>query len=195
MAIAQGFNEDIGKWLTIATVAGFVFSYLVLIPFSGSFVAPALLMLPLIIAIPIWLALMRLLGIEINSFAHMGMTMASGVGVDAELYLLGRFREEYQQHGDFQEALKRGFIAVREAITYSCLGLIAGCWILIPIPLYVGYVGFGMGLILIVCFLCSFIISPYLWSLLQPKFLIRGIERVSEEPAVAVAAVRLRGQR
>lgn len=191
VAIAEGFNEDIGKWLTIATVAGFVFSYLVLIPFSGSFVAPALLMLPLAMAIPIWLALMRLLGIEINSFAHMGMTMASGVGVDAELYLLGRFREEYQQHGDFQEALKQGFIAVREAITYSCLGLIAGCWILIPIPLYVGYVGFGMGLILIVCFLCSFIISPFLWSLLQPQFLVRGLEVASKaELAPAVAAAR-----
>jgi predicted RND superfamily exporter protein len=191
VAIAEAFNEDIGKWLTIATVAGFVFSYLVLIPFSGSFVAPALLMLPLVMAIPIWLALMRLLGIEINSFAHMGMTMASGVGVDAELYLLGRFREEYQHHGDFQEALKQGFIAVREAITYSCLGLIAGCWILIPIPLYVGYVGFGMGLILIVCFLCSFIISPFLWSLLQPKFLVRGLEvRPSVELAPAVTAGR-----
>jgi len=119
----------------------------------------------------IWLAAMRLLGIEINSFTTMGMAMASGVGVDAELYLLGRFREEYQQHGDFQEALKQGFIAVREALTYSYLGLIAGCWILIPIPLYVGYLGFGMGLILIVCFLCSFIISPFLWSILRPKFL------------------------
>ena len=97
--------------------------------------------------------------------------MASGVGVDAELYLLGRFREEYQQHGDFQEALKQGFIAVREALTYSYLVLIAGCWILIPIPLYVGYLGFSMGLILIVCFLCSFIISPFLWSILRPKFL------------------------
>jgi predicted RND superfamily exporter protein len=191
VAIAEGFNEDIGKWLTIATVAGFVFSYLVLIPFSGSFVAPALLMLPLTIAIPIWLALMRVLGIEINSFAHMGMTMASGVGVDAELYLLGRFREEYQLSGNFQEALKQGFVAVREAITFSCLGLIAGCWILIPIPLYVGYVGFGMGLILVVCFLCSFIISPFLWSLLQPKFLIRGLEKPAAEPAVSVTAAPL----
>src|SRR5262249_3944493 len=136
-AIAQGFNEDIGKGLTIATVAGFVFSYLVLIPFSRSFVSPCLLMLPLLLAIPTRPALMRLLGIEINCFAHMGMTMASGVGVDAELYLLGRFREEYRQHGHFQEALTQGFIAVREAITYSCMGLIAGCWILIPIPLYV----------------------------------------------------------
>jgi len=171
VAIAEGFNENIAKWLIYATVAGFLFSFLVLVPLSGSLVGPALLMLPLAVGTLIWLAAMRLLGIEINSFTTMGMAMASGVGVDAELYLLGRFREEYQQHGDFQEALKQGFIAVREALTYSYLGLIAGCWILIPIPLYVGYLGFGMGLILIVCFLCSFIISPFLWSILRPKFL------------------------
>jgi hypothetical protein len=171
VAIAEGFNANIAKWLIYATVAGFIFAFLVLVPLSGSLVGPVLLMLPLAMGMFIWLALMWLLGIEINSFTTTGMAMASGVGVDAELYLLGRFREEYQQHGNFQEALKQGFIAVREALTYSYLGLIAGCWILIPIPLYVGYLGFGMGLILVVCFLCSFVISPFLWSILRPKFL------------------------
>ncbi len=176
VAIAEGFNENIAKWLIYATIASFIFSYLVLVPLSRSFVGPALLMLPLAMGTLIWLALMRLLGVEINSFTTTGMAMASGVGVDAELYLLGRFREEYQRHGNFQEALKQGFIAVREALTYSYLGLIAGCWVLIPIPLYVGYLGFGMGLILVVCFLCSFIISPFLWSILRPKFLLpRGV--------------------
>jgi len=171
VAIAEGFNENIAKWLILATAAGFIFSFLILVPLSGSLLGPALLLLPLAVGTFIWLALTRLLGIEINSFTTMGMAMASGVGVDAELYLLGRFREEYQQHGNFQEALKQGFIAVREALTYSYLGLIAGCWVLIPIPLYVGYLGFGMGLILVVCFVCSFIISPFLWSILRPKFL------------------------
>jgi predicted RND superfamily exporter protein len=181
VAIAEGFNQNIGKWLIYATVAGFVFSFLILVPLSGSLLGPVLLLLPLAMGTLIWLALMWLLGIEINSFTTTGMAMASGVGVDAELYLLGRFREEYQRHGNFQEALKQGFIAVREALTYSYLGLIAGCWILIPIPLYVGYVGFGMGLILVVCFLCSFVISPFLWSILRPKFLFKGVVPVEKE--------------
>lgn len=171
VAIAQGFNENIAKWLIYATAASFLFSFLVLVPISRSLVGPALLLLPLAMGTVIWLALMWLMGVELNSFTTAGMAMAAGVGVDAELYLLGRFREEYQQHGNFQEALKQGFIRVREALTYSYLGLIAGCWVLIPIPLYVGYLGFGMGLILFVCFICSFIISPFLWSALRPKFL------------------------
>jgi hypothetical protein len=191
VAIAEGFNRDIAKWLVYATIAATLLSFVVLVPMSGSVVGPALLLLPLVMGSVIWLVLMELTGIEINSNTTTGMAIASGVGVDAELYLLGRFREEYRKHGNFRQALKQGFISVREALTFSYLGLIAGCWVLIPIPLYVGYVGYGMGMILFVCFVCSFIISPFLWSLLQPKFLVRGIERaLVEEAAMTVAAAR-----
>ncbi len=148
VAIAEGFNRDIAKWLVYATAAATLLSFLVLVPMSGSLVGPALLLLPLVMGSVIWLVLMQLSGIEINSNTTTGMAIASGVGVDAELYLLGRFREEYGKHGDFRLALKQGFISVREALTFSYLGLIAGCWVLIPIPLYVGYMGYGMGIIL-----------------------------------------------
>ena len=188
VAIAEGFNRDIAKWLVYATAAATLLSFLVLVPMSGSFVGPALLLMPLVMGSVIWLVLMHLTGVEINSNTTTGMAIASGVGVDAELYLLGRFREEYRKHGDFRLALKRGFISVREALTFSYLGLIAGCWVLIPIPLYVGYIGYGMGMILLVCFVCSFIISPFLWSLLQPKFLIRGIEPVAGQDKVMPSA-------
>ncbi|HEV8716301.1 MAG TPA: MMPL family transporter, partial [Candidatus Binatia bacterium] len=195
VAIAEGFNRDIAQWLIYATAAATLLSFVVLVPMSGSLIGPALLLLPLVIGSVIWLVLMQLSGIEINSNTTTGMAIASGVGVDAELYLLGRFREEYQKHGNFRLALKQGFISVRQALTFSYLGLIAGCWVLIPIPLYVGYMGYGMGMILLVCFVCSFILSPFLWSLLQPKFLVRGIEGPSAEPARAVAAARVEGRR
>lgn len=188
VAIAEGFNRDIAKWLVYATAAATLLSFIVLVPMTGSLVGPALLLAPLVMGSVIWLVLMHLTGIEINSNTTTGMAIASGVGVDAELYLLGRFREEYQKHGDFQLALKRGFISVREALTFSYLGLIAGCWVLIPIPLYVGYMGYGMGMILLVCFICSFIISPFLWSLLQPKFLIRGLEPAAVQDKVMSSA-------
>ncbi len=190
VAIAEGFNRDIAKWLVYTTVAATLLSFVVLVPMSGSFVGPALLLAPLVMGSVIWLMLMQLSGVEINSNTTTGMAIASGVGVDAELYLLGRFREEYQKHGNFRLALKQGFISVREALTFSYLGLIAGCWVLIPIPLYVGYIGYGMGMILLVCFVCSFIISPFLWSLLQPKFLVRGLAvapRAELAPTVAAA--------
>jgi len=192
VAIAEGFNQDIAKWLVYATAAATFLSFVVLVPMSGSLVGPLLLLTPLVMGSVIWLVMMHVTGIEINSNTTTGMAIASGVGVDAELYLLGRFREEYQKHGDFHLALTQGFISVREALTFSYLGLIAGCWVLIPIPLYVGYVGYGMGMILLVCFGCSFIMSPFLWSLLQPKFLVRGLETLTPAKPPVAAAV---GQR
>jgi uncharacterized protein len=189
VAIAEGFNRDIAKWLMYTTAAATLLSFVVLVPMSGSLLGPLLLLTPLVMGSVIWLVVMYLTGIEINSNTTTGMAIASGVGVDAELYLLGRFREEYQKHGDFHRALTHGFISVREALTFSYLGLIAGCWVLIPIPLYVGYVGYGMGMILFICFICSFIMSPFLWSLLQPKFLFRGLETPTPaKPPVAEAA-------
>jgi hypothetical protein len=105
VAIAEGFNRDIAKWLVYTTVAATLLSFVVLVPMSGSFVGPALLLAPLVMGSVIWLVLMQLSGVEINSNTTTGMAIASGVGVDAELYLLGRFREEYQKHGNFRLAL------------------------------------------------------------------------------------------
>ncbi len=192
VAIAEGFNRDTAKWLVYATVAAMLLCFVVLVPISGSLVGPTLLLAPLAVGSVIWLVLMQLTGIEINSNTTTGMAIASGVGVDAELYLLGRFREEYRKHGDFRLALKQGFISVREALMFSHLGLIAGCWVLIPIPLYVGYIGYGMGMILFVCFVCSFIISPFLWSLIQPKFLVRGLNPPLEKKQETVVAAAIR---
>ena len=47
---------------------------------------------------------------------------------------------------------------------------------LIPIPLYVGYVGYAMGMIILICFLVSFVLSPFIWSITKPRFLFRGLE-------------------
>lgn len=43
---------------------------------------------------------------------------------------------------------------------------------LAPIPLCVGYVGFGMGLMIALCFLMSGVISPILWSWFGNKLVI-----------------------
>ena len=44
---------------------------------------------------------------------------------------------------------------IRRALLVSNGALILGCWALIPVPLYIGYVGFGMGLVLFWCFLMT----------------------------------------
>src|SRR5208337_575573 len=115
---------------------------------------------------------MVMAGIELNSNATAALAIASGVGIDSEVYLLYRVREEYERLRDFREALIQGFVKIRRALVVSNGALILGCWVLAPIPLYVGYVGFGMGLVIALCFVMSGVISPILWSWFGNKVVI-----------------------
>ena len=171
IGIATAFNENIGKWLVLSTLLSAFASFIVILILIRSAVGGLLLLLPLFVGTIIWLFIVNILGIEINSNTTAGMAIAMGVGIDAEIYFLYRFREEFARINNFREALILGFTKIRKGLIFSHFALIIGLWILIPIPLYIGYVGFSMGLIVLICFLISFTLSPIIWSVLQPKFL------------------------
>ncbi len=164
VGIAQAFNDNIGYWLLVGALLGFLGTAVLAIPFIGSIRLSLILTVPLIMGTIISLAFMYLLGIEINSNAIAALAIASGVGIDSEVYLLFRVREEYARLGNFRESLVQGYVKIRRALVVSNGALILGCWALIPVPLYIGYVGFGMGLVLFWCFLMSAVLSPLLWA-------------------------------
>ncbi|MGA6972258.1 MAG: MMPL family transporter [Candidatus Binatus sp.] len=164
VGIAQAFNDNIGYWLLVGALLGFLGTAILAIPFIGSVRLSLILTVPLIMGTIISVAFMYLLGIEINSNAIAALAIASGVGIDSEVYLLFRVREEYAKVGNFREALIQGYVKIRRALLVSNGALILGCWALIPVPLYIGYVGFGMGLVLFWCFLMSAVLSPILWA-------------------------------
>ncbi|MGB1885121.1 MAG: hypothetical protein ACPHUF_14550, partial [Gammaproteobacteria bacterium] len=99
-----------------------------------------------------------------------------------EVYLLFRFREEYPKDRNFHRALFDAFTLVREPLIFSFTALFAGCLAVSVVPLYVGYVGFSMALILLTTFLLSFFAAPVVWSLIQPRFLTRGLEGDIDPP-------------
>jgi len=189
IGIAGAFNESIGTWLLLGTLLSTAATYVAAMLLLRSFVMPALLLVPLAVAMVVWLAIMQVLGIEMNSNMTTALAIASGVGIDAEVYLLYRFREELLAGRPFGEALVSGFTLIRRALVASNAALILGCWALVPIPLYVGYVGFGMGLILLLTFLVSFVASPVLWAMLRPAFLLRGIAETATEGEVTTPEV------
>jgi len=164
VGIAEAFNNNIKHWLIIGALLGFLGTFLLAIPFIRSVTLPALLLIPLALGTITALGLMVMAGIELNSNATAALAIASGVGIDSEVYLLYRVREEYERLHDFREALIQGFVKIRRALVVSNGALILGCWVLAPIPLYVGYVGFGMGLVIALCFAMSGVISPIMWS-------------------------------
>jgi len=174
VGIAQAFNRNIRYYLIVATALGFIGTLLLAIPFIGSVRLAAVLMAPLIMGTLISLAIMALIGIEINSNAIAALAIASGVGIDSEVYLLFRTREEYARLRKFDEALAQGYVKIRRALMVSNGALILGCVVLTPVPLYIGYVGFGMGLVLALCFVMSAVLSPILWARFGEKVVMRG---------------------
>ena len=83
---------------------------------SDRFCCRALLIVPLILGTIAALGLMITCGIELNSNATAALAIASGVGIDSEVYLLYRVREEYLRLHDFREALVQGYVKIRRAL-------------------------------------------------------------------------------
>jgi predicted RND superfamily exporter protein len=164
VGIAQAFNNNVRYWLVMAALLGFAGTFVLAIPFIGSVRLSLLLIMPLVMGTFIAIAVLKLAGIEINSNAIAALAIASGVGIDSEVYLLFRVREEFERLGDFRESLVQGYVKIRRALMVSNGALILGCWALVPIPLYIGYVGFGMGIVLLICFVSSAVLSPVLWA-------------------------------
>lgn len=176
VGIADAFNRSIKKWMVLATLFSALASYIAAALMLRSLTGPILLMFPLAVGILLWTFLIHLIGIEFNSNVTAALAIASGVGIDAEVYLLYRFREEYPKDGDFHRALFDAFTLVREPLIFSFSALFAGCLAVSVVPLYVGYVGFSMALILLTTFLLSFFTAPVVWSLVRPRFLTRGLD-------------------
>ena len=188
VGIAQAFNDNIGYWLLVGAGLGFLGTALLAIPFIGSVRLSLILTVPLMMGTVISVALMYLLGIELNSNAIAALAIASGVGIDSEVYLLFRVREEFAKLGDFRESLVQGYVKIRRALVVSNGALILGCWALIPVPLYIGYVGFGMGLVLFWCFLMSALLSPILWLWFGEVVVTSGAYRKEGPEGIAVSS-------
>ena len=176
VGIADAFNRNIKKWMVLATIFSALASFIAAGLMLRSVMGPALLMFPLAIGILVWMFLIHLIGIEFNSNVTAALAIASGVGIDAEVYLLYRFREEYVKDRNFHRALFDAFTLVREPLVFSFAALFAGCLAVSIVPLYVGYVGFSMALILFTTFNLSFFVAPVVWSMVQPRFLTRGLD-------------------
>jgi predicted RND superfamily exporter protein len=188
VGIADAFNRSIKKWILRATLISAAASFVAAGLMLRSVTGPMLLMFPLAAGMILWAFLIHVIGIEFNSNVTAALAIASGVGIDAEVYLLYRFREEYPRDGDFHRALFDAFTLVREPLIFSFVALFAGLMAVAVVPLYVGYVGFSMALILLTTFLLSFFVAPVVWGLFRPRFLTRGLEVRHASDAVGEGA-------
>jgi len=173
IGICGACNEMIKKWIILATILSLIASFIIAAILFTSLLAPIYLMIPLLFGTIVTVAVLFITGIEINSNASTVCSMGIGVGIDAGVYLLFRFREEFANLKEFQLALFKSFATSGKALLFSFSALVLGCWSVIPVPLYIGYVGYAMGLILFMNFIFTFTLLPALWSIFKPQFLFK----------------------
>jgi predicted RND superfamily exporter protein len=173
IGICGANNEMIKKWIILAAVFSLIASFLIATILFTSFLAPIFLMVPLAFGTIVTFAILFLAGIETDSNATTVVSMGIGVGIDAGVYLLFRFREEFAKSKDFAVSLFKSYATSGTALLFSFSALILGCWSVIPLPIYIGHVGFSMGMVLFMNFIFTFTVLPALWAIFKPNFLFK----------------------
>jgi len=172
IGVTDAFNESIEKWIFLAFLLSVATSFIAIAVLFRSFMAAVFLIVSPILATFANLVLLSLSGIEMNSNVSLIVAMGIGVGVDAGIYLLLRFREEFSNSKDFKQALMKSFNTAGKANIFSYVALVVGCWSVIPVPLYVGYVGYGMGMVLFLNLIFIFAVLGAMMVAFKPRFLI-----------------------
>lgn len=175
IGIAGAFNDSINKWIGLSLLLGVLTSAMTIALIFRSIIAALLLPISPLVAVIFTLAILHLQGIEINSNTAIVASMGIGVGIDAAVYLLFRFREEFKISRAFDTAMHSALLGAGKANIASYCALVLGCWSVIPVPLYLGYTGYGMGLVLILNLLLTMSFLIALWAILKPSFLFVGV--------------------
>jgi len=114
--ISVGFGNGIG------TPAGFLVATIVLRSLTGA----ALVILPLLVTVLIEFGLMAGFGVSLNPSTATISAMSVGIGADYAIYLLYRFREEYQQRRFVEPALAETLRTSGRAVLFVALAIGGG---------------------------------------------------------------------
>jgi hypothetical protein len=123
----DAFVGDLFYSLLTATIT----IVLVLVIFFRSFAAGALSVFPNVLPLSGTLALLPLLGYEINTTTVVVFTISIGMSVDNSIHLIAAFREEATRHTDLREAIRETFRSTGRAVALSNLLLIGGFVVLL----------------------------------------------------------------
>ncbi|MBW1678988.1 MAG: MMPL family transporter, partial [Deltaproteobacteria bacterium] len=173
IGIAGAFNDSIKKWIILSLVLSVIASMIMVLIIFRSFLAAIFLIIAPLLAVVVTFALLQLSGVEINSNIAVVASMGIGVGIDAVVYLLFRFKEEFRVNKNFEESIVKSFMTAGKANIASYFALVLGCWSVIPVPLYLGYTGYGLGMVLFLNLLITLSTIISLWAIFKPKFLFK----------------------
>jgi predicted RND superfamily exporter protein len=146
-----------------------------------SLVGGLLTLIPLVFAVLINFGVMGWTGIWLSIGTSTIAAMGIGIGVDYAIYILSRFREEWQVTGDIHQSLVRTMTTSGKAVVFTALSISLGyCTLLFSQIIYHMHIGFLVALIMISSLLGAVTLLPALIVWIQPGFIF-GNKKLSLE--------------
>jgi len=140
----------------------------------GSVIAGLIAAIPLILTVCFSMGIMAYTGQPLDMMTLMVSAIAVGIGVDYSIHFISRFRREYRETRDPQQALQMTIRTTGRGITYNALTVALGFFILV-FGAFKGIRMFGLqiALTMVVSALSAISIIPAILMEWQPKFLSR----------------------
>ena len=122
MALNEVITQDKTRNMVQMAVVVFLLSALVF----RSLVGGLFVVTPLLAVIAANFGLMGWLGMPFDLGAAMAAAMAIGIGADYEIYLLFRFREELERHGNVLAATQESLLTAGKAVLFVAASIVGG---------------------------------------------------------------------
>ncbi len=163
--LVSGKLKNIAQMILVVFVAGIII--------FRSWLASLYLVLPLLVTVLVNFGVMGLFGIPLNTPNSVSSAMGIGIGADYAIYLLYRLREEMQEKGDFEAALRVTMRSAGKAVVYVATAVAGGYSVLLLSFNFYVHIWFGLLIVLamIVSAITALFLIPTLLTLHVPRCL------------------------
>ena len=138
-----------------------------------SFVAGAMLALPLVLSNLVAFAYMALTDIGLSTNTLPCSAVGVGVGVDFSIYLYSRCVEEFPRCRDFKKTVRTAVQTTGKGIVFTGITLILPIltWYFISALKFQAQMGFFLSMLLFTNMVAAFTLHPLLITLVKPRFM------------------------
>lgn len=159
-----------GQLLSIALSIGIV--GVIVGGLMRSFVAAALAMFPLLLALLMIFGVMGFAGIELNLITALLSSIMIGVGVDYTIHFLWRYRDERRSGLEPRVAVRRTWATTGRGIVFNALSVLVGFSVLmLSAFLPVRFFGLLVAISIAACLVGAMVVLPALVVIFRPRFL------------------------
>ena len=142
-----------------------------------SFVAGAMLALPLVLSNLVAFAYMAITDIGLSTNTLPCSAIGVGVGVDFSIYLYSRCVEEFSRRHDYKKTVQEAVQTTGKGIVFTGITLILPIltWYFISALKFQAQMGFFLSMLLFTNMVAAFTLHPLLITLVKPRFMRRGM--------------------